>query len=177
MNIACRTIESPVGSLTLTAHDGRLVALCFEGLWPRREKALRRIAPSCRFVDAADPAGAVSRLRRYFDGELTALDDLGVEAFGTPFQQKVWTELRRIPPGHTRSYGEIAAAIGAPTAVRAVGAANGANPVGLVVPCHRVIGADGTLTGFAGGLANKRWLLEHEGASPAGRTRGQSAAV
>lgn len=165
MHITRCTLDSPVGRLTLAAHDDRLVGLCFEGLWERRERALLRLAPACRFTDASDPAGAASALGRYFDGDLRALDHLAVEFFGTPFQQRVWQELRRIPAGSTRSYGEIAAAIGAPSAVRAVGAANGANPVGIVVPCHRVIGAGGALTGFAGGLANKRWLLRHEGAN------------
>lgn len=168
MNIECRTIDSPVGRLTLAAHEGRLVALCFDGLWERRERQLRRIEPRCRFEEAGDPAGAVTRLGRYFEGDLAALDGLEVQSFGTAFQQRVWQELRRIPAGTTRSYGEIAQAIGSPTAVRAVGAANGANPVGIVVPCHRVIGRDGSLTGFAGGLAAKRWLLAHEsGASHA----------
>lgn len=162
------TIASPVGPLTLAAADGKLLALSFGELWERRERALLRLAPGCRFVEAGDPAGAVTRLARYFAGDFAALDDLVVESHGTPFQRSVWRELRRIPPGRTRSYGEIAAAIGSPSAVRAVGAANGANPVGIVVPCHRVIGSDGTLTGFAGGLAAKRWLLAHEGALPGG---------
>jgi methylated-DNA-[protein]-cysteine S-methyltransferase len=165
MKIEHCKVDSPVGPLTLAAREGALVALCFEGLWERRERQLRRIVPDCRFEEAADPAGAVTRLARYFDGDLAALGDLRAESFGTPFQQRVWQELRRIPAGSTRSYGEIAAAIGSPSAVRAVGAANGANPVGIVVPCHRVIGGDGSLTGFAGGLAAKRWLLEHEAAA------------
>jgi len=164
MNIERCTIDSPVGPLTLAAHEGALVALCFEGLWERRERQLRRVDPACRFEEGADPAGVASRLARYFNGDLAALGDLRVQSFGTPFQQRVWQELRRIPAGSTRSYGEIAAAIGSPSAVRAVGAANGANPVGIVVPCHRVIGSDGSLTGFAGGLAAKRWLLQHEAA-------------
>lgn len=164
MNIAIRTIDSPVGRLTLAAHDEALVGLCFEGLWERRERALRKLDANCRFVDAIDPAGVVPLLERYFDGDLDALVDVRVKSFGTQFQQDVWKQLRRIPVGCTRSYAEIAAAVGSPSALRAVGAANGANPVGIVVPCHRVIGADGSLTGFAGGLAAKRWLLRHEGA-------------
>jgi methylated-DNA-[protein]-cysteine S-methyltransferase len=106
----------------------------------------------------------VTRLARYFDGEIDALADIEVETWGTPFQERVWRQLREIPAGQTRTYGEVAHAIGAPSAVRAVGAANGANPVAIVVPCHRVIGSDGKLTGFAGGIAGKRWLLEHEDA-------------
>lgn len=162
MKIERSQMRSPVGRLTIAAREGRLVALCFEGLWERRQRALGRKLGDVRFVASRDPAGAVTRLRDYFDGDLGALDGLAVETLGTPFQEAVWAQLRRIAPGHTRSYAELAAAIGAPAAVRAVGAANGANPVGIVVPCHRVIGSDGSLTGFAGGLAAKRWLLDHE---------------
>jgi methylated-DNA-[protein]-cysteine S-methyltransferase len=96
-----------------------------------------------------------------------ALDGLTVTTGGTDFQRSVWKALRAIPAGETRTYGQLAAAIGSPKAVRAVGLANGRNPVALIVPCHRVIGANGTLTGYAGGLERKRWLLQHEGASVA----------
>jgi methylated-DNA-[protein]-cysteine S-methyltransferase len=98
----------------------------------------------------------------YFGGDLTAFDAVVVKTGGTVFQQAVWAALRAIPAGETRSYGQLAAAIGSPRAVRAVGLANGSNPVGVIVPCHRVIGANGTLTGYAGGLERKRWLLAHE---------------
>ncbi len=168
MKIETARMHSPVGLLTIAAIDGRLVGLCFDGLWQRRERDLARRFPSCSFAIVADPAGAVSALARYFDGELDALGSLEVEMHGTPFQEAVWRELRRIPAGRTRTYAEVAQAVGAPSAVRAVGAANGANPVGIVVPCHRVIGSDGSLTGFAGGLEAKRWLLEHEGAASRG---------
>jgi methylated-DNA-[protein]-cysteine S-methyltransferase len=162
MKIEIAETSSPVGRLTLAVHDTRLVGLCFEGLWPRRRNALERRDGACTFVRSADPAGVASRLASYFDGDLGALAGIDVETWGTPFQQSVWRQLRLIPAGQTRTYAEIARAVGAPTAVRAVGAANGANPVGIVVPCHRVIGSDGRLTGFAGGLPAKRWLLEHE---------------
>lgn len=168
MRIEVAQKNSPVGVLTIAAIDGRLAGLCFEGLWQRRERALARRFASCEIVATPDPAGAVTALGRYFDGDLDAFASLEVVMLGTPFQQAVWSELRRIPAGQTRTYAELARAIGAPTAVRAVGAANGANPVGIVVPCHRVIGSDGSLTGFAGGLAAKRWLLEHEGTAPRG---------
>ena len=102
-------------------------------------------------------------LTRYFDGETTAIDAIPVELNGTPFQKTVWTALRRIPCGTTNSYAELARRIGEPAAVRAVGTANGANPVALVVPCHRVIGSNGSLTGYGGGLDRKQWLLTHEG--------------
>jgi len=109
-----------------------------------------------------DPAGVTSALRAYFSGQLEALEGLLVDGEGTDFQRQVWAALREIPAGTTQSYGELARRIGSPAAVRAVGAANGRNPIGVVVPCHRVIGADGTLTGYAGGLDRKRWLLTHE---------------
>jgi methylated-DNA-[protein]-cysteine S-methyltransferase len=99
----------------------------------------------------------------YFRGAVTGIDALAVATGGTEFQQQVWAALRAIPAGETRSYGALAKAIGRPAAVRAVGLANGANPIGVVVPCHRVIGQNGTLTGYAGGLERKRWLLAHEG--------------
>src|SRR5688500_16265974 len=103
-------------------------------------------------------------LTAYFDGELAAIDRIPVEAIGSEFQQRVWAELRKIPVGTTTSYGALAKKLGKPGASRAVGLANGSNPIGVVVPCHRVIGADGTLTGYGGGLPRKQWLLEHEGA-------------
>ena len=105
---------------------------------------------------------AAERLEAYFGGETTALDGLDVELNGTPFQRRVWEALRAVRAGQTASYGDVARSIGAPAAVRAVGAANGANPVAIVVPCHRIIGASGSLTGYGGGLERKRWLLQHE---------------
>ena len=104
---------------------------------------------------------ATRQLREYFDGERRSFE-LPLAARGTDFQRRVWSELKKIPHGRTRSYGEIAEAIGQPTASRAVGAANGRNPISIVVPCHRVIGASGALTGYAGGMDRKRWLLNHE---------------
>jgi methylated-DNA-[protein]-cysteine S-methyltransferase len=104
-----------------------------------------------------------ARVRDYLGGDLDALAPVVVETGGTPFQRSVWTALRDIPPGTTVSYRELARTIGSPAAVRAVGAANGANPISIVIPCHRVIGSDGSLTGYAGGMERKRWLLEHEG--------------
>ena len=113
-------------------------------------------------VARRDPFGHRSALERYFDGEIPALDAIPVAFTGTPFQQKVWTALRTITAGTTLSYGALARRIGEPTAVRAVGLANGSNPIGVVVPCHRVIGSNGSLTGYGGGLPRKRWLLDHE---------------
>jgi methylated-DNA-[protein]-cysteine S-methyltransferase len=114
---------------------------------------------------ARDPIGLTGRARAWFAGDLAAFDDVAVDGGGTRFQQRVWAALRRIPPGETTSYGALAASLGVHGAARAVGLAVGRNPIAIVVPCHRVIGADGRLTGYAGGLERKRWLLEHERAA------------
>ena len=113
---------------------------------------------------ARDPSGLTTAIAAYFAGELGAIDSLAVETAGTPFQRQVWDALRTVPCGTTTSYAAIAKQIGRPAAVRAVGLANGSNPIGVVVPCHRVIGSDGSLTGYGGGLERKRWLLKHEAA-------------
>ena len=117
-------------------------------------------------LSAGDGSGAIIKaLRDYIAGALEALDAVPVETGGTEFQRRVWRELRRVRAGTTLTYGELARRIGRPEAVRAVGLANSANPVSVVVPCHRIVGSDGGLTGYAGGLARKRWLLAHEGVS------------
>jgi methylated-DNA-[protein]-cysteine S-methyltransferase len=160
-------LASPIGDVLILADDqGRLRALDFGDFEHRLEKLLAlRIGRRLDTVTAAkDPFGLSSALTAYFDGDIAAIDDLPVEAPGTPFQRKVWAGLRQIPAGTTQSYGQLAVHIGHPSAVRAVGAANGANAVGIVVPCHRVIGSNGTLTGYAGGVERKRWLLAHEAA-------------
>jgi O-6-methylguanine DNA methyltransferase len=159
-------VESPLGTLVLAVHGTRLCALEFATRWPRRRAALVRRFGKISFRPSADPAGVASRVRAYFAGAPGALDDIPVDAGGTAFQRRVWHALRRIPPGRTTSYAALAGTIGRPRAVRAVAAANGANPVAIVVPCHRVIGADGSLTGYSGGLARKRWLLAHEEVRP-----------
>lgn len=161
MTITVSEYRSPLGDARLAVRDGRLCAMAFRDGWPRLERVLARRFPASEQVQ--DDAGEIRRrLDAYFGGELTALDALAVDPGGTPFQQAVWAALRRIPVGETTTYGALARAIGAPSAVRAVGAANGANPIWLVVPCHRAIGADGRLVGYAGGLDRKRWLLTHE---------------
>jgi methylated-DNA-[protein]-cysteine S-methyltransferase len=121
---------------------------------------------SAAISECDDPAGAASALQRYFAGDLTAVDALPVDTGGTPFQTSVWRALRTVPAGKTISYSELARRIGAPTAVRAVGAANGANPVPIVIPCHRIIGTSGKLVGYGGGMERKDWLLRHEGWRP-----------
>jgi methylated-DNA-[protein]-cysteine S-methyltransferase len=143
-------IETPLGTmLAVLAADGALVAIDFDASVSR----YRELPPA---PERAAPV--VAALARWFAGELRTFD-LALAPAGTPFQQRVWAELVRIPYGTTISYAELARRIGAPQAVRAVGRANGANPIPIVVPCHRVIGADGTLTGYAGGLEKKRALL------------------
>jgi methylated-DNA-[protein]-cysteine S-methyltransferase len=115
-----------------------------------------------RLTEQRDPFGLTTRLAAYFAGDIWVIDDIRTATAGTVFQREVWRALRIIPAGHTISYGELARRIGRPKAVRAVGLANGANPIGVVVPCHRVIGANGSLTGYGGGLHRKEWLLAHE---------------
>lgn len=157
------SITSPIGPLSIAARDERLCLLHFGGDSAHVRRTLARWYPGQAIERHSDPAGTVAALRRYFGGEVSALDGIEVELNGTPFQRRVWEALRNIRAGSTCSYSELARTIGAQSAVRAVGTANGANPVAIVVPCHRVIGADGGLTGYGGGLERKRWLLQHEG--------------
>lgn len=157
------SISSPIGPLTIAAHDARLCLLHFGAHVADVRRTLERWYPESAIEPHADPAGAVTALERYFAGDIAVIDGLDVELNGTPFQQRVWQALRGVRAGTTCSYSTLAQSIGAGSAVRAVGAANGANPVALVVPCHRVIGANGSLTGYGGGLDRKRWLLQHEG--------------
>ncbi len=166
LSLQLERVPSPVGSLfVVTDERDRLRAVDFEDHEERLHRLLRRHYGSDGFTlaERRRPSAARRALEAYFAGDLDALDDLSVETAGTAFQRKVWAALRRIGPGRTLSYGALAARIGHPTAVRAVGLANGANPVAIVVPCHRVIGANASLTGYGGGLPRKRWLLEHEG--------------
>ena len=151
-------VDSPVGVLTLAAGPRGLCALAFGDRMPRLAGPAREGRPS-REIAAA--------LEAYFGGDLRAIDGLEVDPQGTGFQRRVWAALRTIPAGTTWSYAGLARFVGQPTATRAVGAANGRNPVALVVPCHRVISSDGTLGGYGGGLEAKRWLLRHERSWPA----------
>jgi methylated-DNA-[protein]-cysteine S-methyltransferase len=156
---------SPIGIIRLvTDEEGRLRALDFEDYEARNLALLRRHYGSAEMRGGKAPPQITQALADYFDGDLAALDTIEVATNGTAFQEAAWAALRAIPAGATRSYAQQAAAIGRPKAVRAVGLANGANPVGIVNPCHRVIGASGDLTGYGGGIERKRWLLEHEGA-------------
>jgi len=159
---------TPAGEVLLVTDGlGSVRALDFAGYEDRMNRLLVRHAPGASLTAGRAPGPVRTALERYFGGDVHALDGLTVTTGGTDFQRSVWKALRAIPAGETRTYGQLAAAIGSPKAVRAVGLANGRNPVALIVPCHRVIGANGTLTGYAGGLERKRWLLQHEGASVA----------
>jgi methylated-DNA-[protein]-cysteine S-methyltransferase len=164
MRLAVDRVASPAGPIVLVAHAAALVAVDFSEPEDRLRRLLRRRFGPVEPEPADDPLGASSALCAYLAGRLGALDALPVDAGGTAFQRQVWAALRTIPAGATWSYRRLAERIGRPAAVRAVGLANGANPVGIVVPCHRVIGTDGSLTGYGGGLPRKRWLLAHEGA-------------
>ena len=155
MNDLCYDlIKSPIGTVVIVCGGGAMQSLNFLDRKPDAAAGATR---------ARDPLGYSTRIKAYFDGDLTALDSIAVKPDGTPFQQLVWKALLDIPAGRTDTYGGLAQRIGRPSAVRAVGLANGQNPISLVIPCHRVIGANGKLTGYGGGLDRKQWLLEHEG--------------
>jgi methylated-DNA-[protein]-cysteine S-methyltransferase len=156
-------VDSPIGTILIISDGTRLCALDYRGYDHRMTAFLAARYGSYELQDASDPGGASTAVRAYLEGNIAALEGVVADPGGTPFQARVWAELRRIPAGTTISYGELARRVGRPTASRAVGHANSLNPVAIVVPCHRVIGADATLTGYAGGLERKRWLLEHEG--------------
>lgn len=158
-------LETPTGPMLLVSDEhGLLHSLDWEEHRERSERLLSRYYRHVRISrrEARQESAAKRALLAYFAGELEAIRDLRVACSGTDFQNRVWTALRQIPTGKTLSYGALAAAIGRPAAVRAVGLANGSNPIAIVVPCHRVVGANTSLTGYAGGLERKRWLLEHE---------------
>ncbi len=165
MQLSIDRIDTPIGELILVAdQDGNLRTVD----WTDHEDRMRRLLQShygkngVRLEPVHDPHGLTRSIESYFAGELTAIDSLPVQTAGTSFQRDVWRELRKIPCGATISYAKLAERIGRPTAVRAVGLANGSNPISIIVPCHRVIGSNGLLTGYGGGIERKRWLLEHE---------------
>jgi methylated-DNA-[protein]-cysteine S-methyltransferase len=156
--------SSPIGGILFAADGEAVCALDFAGYESRMETLLARRYDTIEFRRASDPLGLKRLLVNYFAGDLQALDEIPIRTGGSPFQETVWAALRTIPAGETRSYGELAMRLNRPKAARAVGHANSLNPVAIIVPCHRVIGASAALTGYAGGLERKRWLLHHEGA-------------
>jgi methylated-DNA-[protein]-cysteine S-methyltransferase len=169
-------IPSPIGTvIMLTDGADRVRALDWDDYLPRMARLLQRQESGSRGDSKPDmgleryeprptPSRARLALESYFDGDIAAIDDIAVEGGGTVFQRTVWAALRRIPAGRTTSYQALASTIERPRAVRAVGLANGSNPIGIIVPCHRILGASGALTGYAGGLSRKRALLALEGA-------------
>lgn len=171
LTLHVENLSSPIGPMLLLTDDQQaLRMLDWVDCQDRMDRLLRRqYGPaSTRTVTATRRTAARDAVEAYFAGDLTAIDALPVANGGTDFQRQVWAALRTIPAGQTCSYGQLAAAIDRPKAVRALGLANGANPIGIVVPCHRVIGANAALTGYGSGIARKRWLLDHErGQTPA----------
>ncbi|WP_129775178.1 methylated-DNA--[protein]-cysteine S-methyltransferase [Peristeroidobacter soli] len=159
-------IKSPVGDMLVVADEQeRLRALGWVDLEARLQRTLAVLYGDVKLQTQPVAPAITEALLGYLEGKLDAIDSISVETGGTAFQRSVWQGLRSIPVGTTMSYGDFAARIGRPKAVRAVGHANGSNPICIVVPCHRLIGADGSLTGYGGGLPRKRWLLNHEAAA------------
>lgn len=165
MELLLDEIESPLGNIILGEADGALCALYFADFRSRMLSQLETLHGPVHPKKTSTPSQSSVRLDAYFEGDLAALDALKVHTGGTPFQQAVWSALLRVRAGTTATYGELAAWLGRPQAARAVGAAVGQNPVSIVLPCHRIVGANGSLTGYGGGLERKRWLLQHEGVS------------
>jgi|KBSSwiStaDraftv2_1062776.scaffolds.fasta_scaffold740095_2 methylated-DNA-[protein]-cysteine S-methyltransferase len=164
MTFQLEEFDSPIGGILLVSGGGCVRALEFCGFESRLNRLLTAHWGEAPAFRAEQPTDFRRRVSDYFAGDLQALDTLPVATSGTAFQESVWRALRQIPVGHTWSYGQLAAHIGKPRAMRAAGHANSLNPVGIIVPCHRVIGANSSLTGYAGGIERKQWLLQHEGA-------------
>ena len=177
MQLLVDRVDSPLGPLIVVSDGDSLRALEFDDHSDRLNRLLKAHYGVYTLNERSDPGGFAGRVRAYFEGDITALDTIPVATGGTAFQRKVWAGLRTIPAGTTLGYGQLAARVGHPGASRAVGTANGSNPIGIVVPCHRVIGAGGSLSGYAGGVERKRWLLSHEGAAGIGDRRKSGVAV
>lgn len=170
-SLALTKVVSPIGDILLVTDDEALVSLDYEGY---EHRMMRLLEKRYGTFELAEDNGQnnnselnldqlIEQIQAYFEGHLAAIDHIPVKPGGTTFQAKVWHTLRSIPAGTVISYGELARQIGNPAAVRAVGTTNGLNPISIVLPCHRVIGANGSLTGYAGGIERKHWLLKHEG--------------
>ena len=155
-------VPTPIGGLTIT-HDGKRICNAeFSDQERRRAEELAKHFPHASFKRATERSVFAGALARYFKGDLRAIDKLPVAKLGTEFQQRAWKALRRIPAGQTRFYGEQAAILDHPNAARAIGRANGLNPISIIVPCHRLIATNGSLVHYGGGISRKRWLLDHE---------------
>lgn len=156
-------IPSPMGTIVIVVDGDRLCSLDFEEYSERMMRLLARRYDEVQLKQVADPHGFSARVAsRYLAGDYASLAAIPVQTGGTPFQQQVWSALREIPVGETLTYSQLAARVGRPAAARAVGMAVSLNPVAIVLPCHRVVGSKAALTGYAGGLERKRWLLRHE---------------
>lgn len=158
-------IESEIGEIVVVTDGRSLVSLDYTDYEPRMRKLLAARYGTFELISQDNPGGISAKVRAYLAGDFQALDAIPVNTGGTPFQQEVWQALRTIPAGTIVSYKELAQKVGRPTAYRAVGMTNSLNPVAIVLPCHRVVGSNAALTGYAGGIERKRWLLRHEGAA------------
>lgn len=158
-------IESPLGVILLVVDGAKLCALDYAGYETRMFKLLEQRYGKVTLKEVTNPNGFSEKIEAYLAGDLTKVDTIPVATGGTAFQQEVWQALRTIPIGTTVTYGALATKLGKPAASRAVGYANSLNPIAIVIPCHRVVGANSGLTGYAGGLERKQWLLQHEGAT------------
>lgn len=174
MDLYQEEFATEIGVVYVISDGVNLRALDFANNEMRLHQFLARHCGSHTLHAVDRSSEAVSRLKSYFAGDLSAIEGLAVATNGTPFQQQVWLALREIPAGTVISYATLAARVGRPTAFRAVGLANGSNPVSIVVPCHRVVGADNSLTGYGGGIERKRWLLDHEGVEPSDSKRNKA---
>jgi methylated-DNA-[protein]-cysteine S-methyltransferase len=162
-SLALDQVDTPIGPVLVVAQGDALVALDFADCAVRMHQLLVQRVGTVAINARRNPAGLSVAVRRYFDGQLDALHAIALAMHGTAFQQSAWQALREVPPGSAVTYIEQARRLGRPGAARAVGRANALNPIAIAIPCHRLIGSDGSLTGYAGGLARKRWLLRHEG--------------
>jgi methylated-DNA-[protein]-cysteine S-methyltransferase len=162
-NLLIDKISSPIGELLLVSDGEHLCALDYADYEQRMLKLLHARYERICLQGAKNPGDVSRTVENYLAGDVSCLDSIPVDTGGTPFQQQVWRALRAIPPGTVMTYGQLAKELGRPTAYRAVGMANALNPIAIVVPCHRLVGTNGSLTGYAGGLERKRWLLVHEG--------------
>ena len=164
MPILSDRIQTPIGDMMLLASDGVMLVLEFVDAGGRVEREISTRFSNVEIIPTKNPFGFSERIANYFAGDLHSIDAIPTDGGGTEFQRRVWAGLRQIPCGVTISYGELATRLGDKNAMRAVGLANGRNPISIVVPCHRVIGANGSMIGYGGGMARKEWLLRHEGA-------------
>lgn len=156
-------IDSKIGHILVVSDGENLCALDYADYEARMIKLLQKRFGHFDLIETKNPLGFSRRIQAYLEGDYSSVDDIPVSTGGTLFQQQVWLALRTVPPGSVVSYGTLAARLGKPSACRAVGITNSLNPVAIVLPCHRVIGANGKLTGYAGGVKRKHWLLQHEG--------------